>query len=29
MVIKLEFDRPLDEIVQPESPFDGDSRWVF
>ena len=29
MVVKLEFDRSLDDIVQPTSPFDGDSRWIF
>lgn len=28
-VIKLEFDRPLSEIVQPVSPQDGNSGWVF
>jgi len=29
MVLKLEFDRALDEIVLPESPFDGDSGWIL
>ena len=27
LVIKLEFDRPLDELAQPVSPKDGDSGW--
>jgi hypothetical protein len=28
-VIKLEFDRPLSEIIQPSSPQNGNSGWVF
>ena len=28
-VIKLEFDRPLNELVEPSSPKDGDSGWVY
>lgn len=28
LVIRLEFDRPLNELAQPQSPRDGDSGWI-